>query len=245
MVWGDIVSKTSDIPIFIKVRKAGNNYPIPLQVFNYKVHWGDAIKIHNNELKDRLWNDKLDKVIWRGAATNTIEGVRLSFVEQYFNYSEDTFDVGFSEHGLCLPEYNRGSDCKIYEDLSKRFVGKDEMLKSKYIISLEGNDVATNLKWLLYSNSCPIMPIPTRESWAMESLLKPYVHFVPISFNGTTKKWNLEQQYQFCLDNDDLCNEIAQNGKQFILENKFLDIEHESYLQQRILDLYCQQYRIM
>ena len=69
----------------------------------------------------------------------------------------------------------------------------------------------------------------------MEGLLKPYVHFVPITQNKTTGKWDLEKQYQFCLDNDDLCNQIAQNGKQFVLANKFLDSEHEMRLQQQTL----------
>jgi len=38
-----------------------------------------------------------------------------------------------------------------------------------------GNDVASGLKWMLASNSVVLMPLPRRESWAMESLLQVYV----------------------------------------------------------------------
>lgn len=40
--------------------------------------------------------------------------------------------------------------------------------------------MATGLKWMLASNSVVFMPPPRFESWAMESLLKPWAHYVPI-----------------------------------------------------------------
>lgn len=40
--------------------------------------------------------------------------------------------------------------------------------------------MATGLKWMLASNSVVFMPPRRFESWAMESLLKPWVHYVPI-----------------------------------------------------------------
>ena len=45
--------------------------------------------------------------------------------------------------------------------------GREIKLRSelipRYALSLEGNDVATNLKWLLASNSVVVMPSPTME----------------------------------------------------------------------------------
>jgi len=38
-----------------------------------------------------------------------------------------------------------------------------------------GNDVASGLKWMLASNSVVFMPLPRRETWAMESLLQVYM----------------------------------------------------------------------
>ena len=45
---------------------------------------------------------------------------------------------------------------------------------------LSGNDVATNLKWLMAQNSVVLMPTPLKESWLMEGLLRPWVHYVPL-----------------------------------------------------------------
>ena len=42
------------------------------------------------------------------------------------------------------------------------------------------NDVASGLKWMLNSDPVVFMPRPTHETWAMEGLLRPYVHYVPV-----------------------------------------------------------------
>jgi len=51
-----------------------------------------------------------------------------------------------------------------------------DLLKYKVVIVLEGNNVASGLKWALASNSVLVMPPPTIASWAMEELLEPWVH---------------------------------------------------------------------
>jgi hypothetical protein len=53
-------------------------------------------------------------------------------------------------------------------------------MRAKYALSIEGNDVATNLKWLMAQNSVVLMPTPLKESWLMEGLLRPWVHYVPL-----------------------------------------------------------------
>ena len=49
-------------------------------------------------------------------------------------------------------------------------------MQHKYLLALESNDVATQLKWLLLSGSVVVMPTPTTESWLMEGRLQPFVH---------------------------------------------------------------------
>ena len=39
--------------------------------------------------------------------------------------------------------------------------------RCKYQLSNEGNDVATGLKWQLYTDSVVVMPPPTMETWAL------------------------------------------------------------------------------
>jgi hypothetical protein len=40
---------------------------------------------------------------------------------------------------------------------------------------IAGNDVASGLKWALFSQSVVLMPPPNHTSWAMEELLEPWV----------------------------------------------------------------------
>ena len=47
-------------------------------------------------------------------------------------------------------------------------------LEYKAIIMIEGNDVASGLKWALYSRSVVMMPEPTVTSWALEEMLEPW-----------------------------------------------------------------------
>jgi hypothetical protein len=47
-------------------------------------------------------------------------------------------------------------------------------------MALEGNDVASNLKWVMSSNSIAVMPRPTCETWFMEGKLIPNYHYIEI-----------------------------------------------------------------
>ena len=47
-------------------------------------------------------------------------------------------------------------------------------------MSLEGIDVATNLKWIMSSNSLCFSPKLRYETWFMEGKLVPGVHFVEV-----------------------------------------------------------------
>ncbi|MEO0485932.1 MAG: glycosyl transferase family 90 [Pseudomonadota bacterium] len=53
-------------------------------------------------------------------------------------------------------------------------------LDRQVILSVEGFDVATNLKWAMGSNSLAMSPPLKYETWYMEARLKPGHHFVEI-----------------------------------------------------------------
>ena len=59
----------------------------------------------------------------------------------------------------------------------------EHLLRYKYLISIEGNDVASNLKWLFASKCLILMPKPTCETWFCEGLLEPWVHYIPLENN--------------------------------------------------------------
>jgi hypothetical protein len=73
---------------------------------------------------------------------------------------------------------------------------------------LEGNDVASGLKWALLSNSVVIMRKPNVTSWAMEELLEPWVHYIPLDVSLT----DIVEKAQWVLDHDEEARQIAVRG---------------------------------
>jgi hypothetical protein len=99
----------------------------------------------------------------------------------------------------------------------KGFRSVSEQLRYKAVIILEGNDVATGLKWALLSRSVVLMPPPTVTSWAMEELLKPWVHYIPLDPVGS----NAEERVQWIVDNDDKARKIAERATLFMYDLMF------------------------
>jgi hypothetical protein len=104
---------------------------------------------------------KKDCAVFRGACGRDH---RRQFVEKYRE----------------LPRTDIGDTRKQHKNLPgwKPFMPLREQLSHKFIISIEGNDVATNLKWILSSNSLCFMRKPRFETWFMEGLLEPGKHYV-------------------------------------------------------------------
>jgi len=200
---------------FLKSRKIGDKKAILLKL-NFDRHWNIYRTIKNIDIP---FSQKKNVCIWRGSATGSISrlGNRFELIEKYFK----KFNVGFST------VYT-----KKYEKYLKPSLSIKEQLKYKYIISAEGNDVSTSLKWILESNSVPIMPKPTCESWLMEGLLKPFVHYIPVKNNWS----DLDIMIEFCKKNDKLCHNIAMNGKLWMV--KFKNAKNEIYLQKKLINIY-------
>jgi len=166
---------------------------------------------------DIPWGQKKDNVIWRGATTGQEQ--RVQFVEKYF----DTYDVGFATI----------KQKPHLQHLKKKKVSIKDQLRYKFIVSLEGNDVASNLRWVLSSNSVPIMTRPYWQSWIMEEKLQPNVHYLELNEDLS----NLEELLNWAQDNDEACNQIAQNGKKYM--SQFLDPGNDLPVQKMVLDEYA------
>ncbi len=67
-----------------------------------------------------------------------------------------------------------------HPEYTKDFIPINKQLDSMFILCIEGNDVATNLKWVMSSNSIAVMPRPKMESWFMEGVLKPDYHYIEV-----------------------------------------------------------------
>ena len=112
----------------------------------------------------------------------------------------------------------------------------EEMLQYRYIISVEGNDVASNLKWAMLSNSVVMMPRPTVCSWFMEDHLVPYKHYIPIKSNFK----DIEKQFKWCEKNVDQCEYISNESTNYT--QKFYNTANERKLSSLVLKRYIDRY---
>lgn len=97
-------------------------------------------------------------------------------------------------------------------------------LDYRFIMALEGNDVASNLRWVMSSNSLAVMPRPTCESWFMESRLVPGVHYVEVKDDFS----DLESQLDYYSAHPREAEEMARNANRYV--DQFRDLRRERYI---------------
>ena len=183
-------------------------------------HYHDPTTM-NNIIKDSdtKWSCKKNKLIWRGASTGPIfykppyeKSNRLEIMRKWCDKMSD-IDVGFNE--LAQINYNELSEETKQELLSykKECISIKDQLKYKYVLNLEGNDYSSSFMWALGSNSCPLHTYPfSSENILFGDDLQPFIHFVPIKIDAS----DLQDVLEWCKQNDDLCKQIAENGKKYM-----------------------------
>ena len=107
-----------------------------------------------------------------------------------------------------------------------------EHLDYKFIMSLEGNDVASNLKWVMSSNSIAVTPRLTTETWFMEGTLKPNYHFIEVKEDFS----DLEERLQYYIDHPEEAEAIIQHAHEYI--DQFRDKERERLISLLVLKKY-------
>ena len=105
-------------------------------------------------------------------------------------------------------------------------------LDYRYIMALEGNDVASNLRWIMSSNSLAVMPRPTCESWFMESRLEPGVHYVEVKDDYS----DLESQMDYYSSHPREAEEMARNANRYV--DQFRDLRRERYISLLVMQKY-------
>ena len=188
---GDITT-IPDHPTFIKSRpiegKNDNSVLLPL----------DSQR-HFRFVNDRIrYADKLDGVVWRGAA----------YQEHRLRFLESCSGLSFINAGNTAVEKNGNVS------FAKPQMSIKEQLKYKFVLSLEGNDVATNLKWIMSSNSVCIMPRPKYETWFKEGTLIPNYHYIEVLDDYS----NIKEIYEEFLKNEKECHSIIKNANNFVGE---------------------------
>ncbi|MEN1784677.1 MAG: glycosyl transferase family 90 [Bacteroidota bacterium] len=171
---------------------------------------------HYTFVQDTIdYRKKTPKLIGRASVK---QEHRRQFFRQYF------------DHPLCdLGQINAGT---THDQWLKPKISINEHLRYKFILCQEGNDVASNLKWVMSSNSLAVMPRPKFETWFMEGQLEPNVHYVAIEDDFS----DLEERLQYYLAHENEAQNIIANANAYF--DKFRDKTMEKLLGLLVLERY-------
>lgn len=195
--FGDVAHVT-DRPSFLKSRPiGGENQNSVLLKLNKKRHYhfvSDSIP----------FEEKKDRAVWRGKAHNE---KRMKFLETFReNPDVDAGDVREESEG---------------QPIHEPFMSIDDQLEFKFIVSLEGRDVASNVKWIMNSNSLCLMPEPNYETWFMEGRLEAGTHYVEIRDDFE----DLPEKMEYYASHPREANEIIDNANHYV--ERFKDPDRE------------------
>lgn len=155
------------------------------------------------------WEDKECKIIFRGEAATKPR--RQRFIEMWKDYP------------LCD---------LVPTNAKARAMSIDDHLKYRYIMALEGNDVASNLKWVMSSNSIAVMPRPTCETWFMEGRLKPDYHYIEIKEDYS----DLIERIEYYETHPDEAKAIIEHAHEWV--RQFQDKETEDLISLMVMEKY-------
>ena len=164
---------------------------------------------------DILYKQKTDRLVWRGVV---LTKHRADFLAMYLHHP--MCDVGKINQNEEHPEW------------LKNRLTINQHLKFKFILCIEGNDVASNLKWVMSSNSVAVMPKPKYETWFMEGTLIPDYHYILIRDDFS----DLVERLTYYLANPEKAEQIVKNANKYV--NQFRDKKREDLLSLLVLEKY-------
>lgn len=206
-LFGDIIH-VPEVPSIVKSR------PINGEITNSVVLKLEKIR-HFRLIRDtKKFENKKDMLIFRG---QVFQPHRRKFLEMYYG------------HPMCdIGQTNKHGNPQFLVD--RKTV--DEHLDYKFILSLEGNDVASNLKWVMSSNSLAVMPTPKYETWFMEGTLIPDYHYVHINDDYS----NLEEKLRYYIEHPDKALKIIAHAHEFV--NQFRNEKQEDLISLLVIQKY-------
>lgn len=209
------VTFVPDVPSIVKSRPlvAGNENSV-LMKLNKIRHF---IFVHDK----KTFAEKKNMAVFRGKVgmpEHSLKAARYRFMQMY--YGHPMCDVG---------------------EIDGRYVNRQWLVKKmtirrhfdyKFILTLEGNDVASNLKWVMWSNSLAVMPRPTCETWFMEGTLIPNYHYVEIKPDFS----DLEERMNYYIEHPDEAQRIIEHAHEYV--KQFRNHEREKIISLLVLKKY-------
>lgn len=160
---------------------------------------------------------KRDCAIFRGKIRQS--RLRRTFLEKFFG--SDICDCGV---------VGRNEGCPEAWMTPKKTIA--EHLNYKFIVALEGNDVASNLKWVMSSNSLAVMTRPTCETWFMEGKLLPNYHYVEVKEDFS----DFEEKIRYYIKHPNEAQAIIDHAHDYV--SQFFDKKKEEMIQVMVMDKY-------
>lgn len=204
------VTFVPEYPSIVKSRPLGENRNSVLMKL-------DKVR-HFIFVSDKIpFEDKKDMAIFRGKVKG--KPSRKKFMEMYF------------AHPMCdLGDVSKHTEDPIEWQTEKKTIR--EHLDYKFIMALEGNDVASNLKWVMSSNSLAVMPKPTCETWFMEGKLIPNYHYIEIKSDLS----DLEERLKYYIEHTEEARQIIKHANEYV--SQFKNSRREKLISLLVLDKY-------
>lgn len=202
---------TPQFPAIVKSRllKQDNEYSVVLKL--------DKLR-HFIFLNDPVpFSEKSNQAVFRGKIR--LSRIREQFLQMYFGSA--ICDCGVVGRNEGYPEEWMKPKKTIREHLDYKF-----------IMALEGNDVASNLKWVMSSNSIAVMTRPTCETWFMEGKLIPDYHYIEIKDDLS----DLEEKLTYYINHPREAEEIVRHAHEYVAQ--FFDEERERLISLLVMDKY-------
>ncbi len=205
-IFGDVASETS-ATAFVKSRPISST-PTRSVLINMDKHR------HFFFINDKIpFKDKADMAVSR----NVVRGQphRMRLLDMWFGHPKCDF--------ACVnADVDEGKTQYV-----KPYMSMEDQMKYKFILCIEGNDVATNLKWVMSSNSLAVMPKPKIESWFMEGSLVGGVHYVEIKDDYS----DLVEKIDYYIAHPKEAENIVRNAHEYVAQFQNARLEdYTSYL---------------
>ena len=200
---------------------------------------------YENDTFNTKWKDKKSTAVFRGSSTG--EGIDIETNKRLFvshlstkNLVDENnipyLDAGitkwnFRPKKLINSPYLQTIDIKKLNFTLVPRLTPTEQSQYKYIINIDGNVSAFRLSYELTMNSVILIVKSKWKCWYSD-ILVPYIHYVPINEDCS----NLIEQIKWCKENDNKCEIIAKNAKNFY--DKYLQKEGIlDYFQKLLVDI--------
>lgn len=176
----------------------------------------DTVRHFNFVNDENAFADKKEMAVWRGKLFEGKQPHREVFFEAA--HKLDNCNLGKTNNNGNNPEW-------VQPPMSIT-----EQLKYKFVFCVEGNDVATSLKWVMSSNSIALMCKPKFETWFMEGTLEAGKHYVELKEDYS----DLAEKLAYYSSHSEEAEEIVRNANTYV--EQFKNGEQEKLISLMVME---------